>query len=55
MEEHIIQTINLTKEYGKLRAVDNVSLSIRKGEIIFEFLRLVELDDRADNSVKTFS
>ena len=33
MEEHIIQTINLTKEYGKLKAVDNVSLSIRKGEI----------------------
>ena len=33
MEEHIIQTINLTKEYGELKAVDNVSLNIRKGEI----------------------
>ena len=37
MEEHIIQTINLTKEYGDIKAVDNVSLSIRKGEI-FGFL-----------------
>jgi ABC-2 type transport system ATP-binding protein len=33
MEEHIIQTINLTKEYGDIKAVDNVSLNIRKGEI----------------------
>jgi ABC-2 type transport system ATP-binding protein len=33
MNEHVIQTINLTKEYGELRAVDSVSLSIRKGEI----------------------
>ena len=33
MEEHIIQTINRTKEYGELKAVDNVSLNIRKGEI----------------------
>lgn len=33
MNEHIIQTINLTKEYGNIKAVDNVSLSIRKGEI----------------------
>ncbi len=33
MNEHVIQTINLTKEYGELRAVDNVSLSIGRGEI----------------------
>ena len=33
MNENIIQTINLTKEYGNIKAVDNVSLSIRKGEI----------------------
>ena len=37
MEEHIIQTINLTKVYGDIKAVDNVTLSIRKGEI-FGFL-----------------
>jgi len=33
MNENIIQTINLTKEYGDIRAVDNVNLNIRKGEI----------------------
>ena len=33
MNKHIIQTINLTKEYRSIRAVDNVSLSIRRGEI----------------------
>ena len=33
MNEHVIQTINLTKEYGSIRAVDNVSLSIKRGEI----------------------
>jgi ABC-2 type transport system ATP-binding protein len=33
MNEHVIQTINLTKEYGGIKAVDNVSLSIRRGEI----------------------
>ena len=33
MNEHIIQTINLTKEYGELKALDNVSLGIRRGEI----------------------
>jgi len=33
MNENIIQTINLTKEYGSIKAVDNVSLSIRRGEI----------------------
>jgi len=30
MNEHVIQTINLTKEYGELKAVDNVSLQYRK-------------------------
>jgi ABC-2 type transport system ATP-binding protein len=33
MNERIIQITNLTKEYGELKAVDNVTLSIRKGEI----------------------
>ena len=33
MNEHIIQTINLTKEYGDIKAVDDVSLKIGKGEI----------------------
>ena len=33
MNEHVIQTTNLTKEYGNIKAVDNVNLSIRKGEI----------------------
>jgi ABC-2 type transport system ATP-binding protein len=33
MNEHIIQTINLTKKYGNIKAVDNVSLGIRRGEI----------------------
>ena len=33
MNEHIIQTINLTKQYGNIKAVDNVSLGIRRGEI----------------------
>ncbi len=33
MNENIIQTLKLTKEYRGLKAVDNVSLSIRKGEI----------------------
>jgi ABC-2 type transport system ATP-binding protein len=33
MNEYIIQTINLTKEYGNIKAVDNVSLNIRRGEI----------------------
>jgi len=35
----IIKTINLSKHYGKVRAVDNVSLSIKKGEI-YGFLGL---------------
>lgn len=30
---YVIQARNLTKEFGKLRAVDNVSLSIKKGEL----------------------
>jgi len=33
MSEHVIQTINLTKRYGELKAVDNINLNIRKGEI----------------------
>ena len=33
MNEHIIQTIELTKKYGNIKAVDNVSLGIRRGEI----------------------
>lgn len=33
MNENIIQTTNLRKEYGNIKAVDNVSLSIRRGEI----------------------
>jgi ABC-2 type transport system ATP-binding protein len=33
MNENVIQITNLTKKYGELKAVDNVSLSIRKGEI----------------------
>ena len=33
MKEHVIQTTNLTKKYGEFRAVDNISFSIRKGEI----------------------
>lgn len=35
----IINTINLTKAYGKLHAVDNVNLSVKQGEI-FGFLGL---------------
>lgn len=31
--EYVIQTRGLTKEFGKLRAVDRVSISIRKGEL----------------------
>ncbi len=33
MNEHIIQTIELTKKYGNIKAVDNVSLGIIRGEI----------------------
>ncbi len=29
----IINTINLSKHYGKVRAVENVDLSVNKGEI----------------------
>jgi len=35
----IIKTENLTKHYGKIRAVDGISLSVRKGEI-YGFLGL---------------
>jgi ABC-2 type transport system ATP-binding protein len=35
----IIKTINLSKHYGKVRAVDNITLSIKKGEI-YGFLGL---------------
>lgn len=35
----VIRTIDLTKDYGRLRAVDNLNLSVKKGEI-FGFLGL---------------
>lgn len=38
-KEMVIETIGLTKHYGKVKAVDNVSLSVRKGEI-YGFLGL---------------
>jgi len=37
--EDIIKTVNLTKHFGKVLAVNNVSLSVRKGEI-YGFLGL---------------
>jgi len=37
--ETIIRTENLSKQYGKLKAVDNVSINVRKGEI-YGFLGL---------------
>jgi ABC-2 type transport system ATP-binding protein len=37
--ENIIQTENLSKQYGKLKAVDRVSISVQKGEI-YGFLGL---------------
>ena len=33
MVEHVIEITNLTKEYGELKAVDNVTLNIGRGEI----------------------
>jgi ABC-2 type transport system ATP-binding protein len=39
MESEIIRTENLTKRYGKVHAVENVSLSVKKGEI-YGFLGL---------------
>lgn len=33
MEEYVIEVRNLTKTYGKLRALDNVSLRVPKGQI----------------------
>lgn len=35
----VISTVNLTKAYGKINAVDNLNLSVAKGDI-FGFLRL---------------
>lgn len=31
--ETLVQTNNLTKQYGQHKAVNNVNLSVRKGEI----------------------
>lgn len=31
--EALVQTHNLTKQYGQHKAVNNVNLSVRKGEI----------------------
>ncbi|MGH0053101.1 MAG: ABC transporter ATP-binding protein, partial [Sphaerochaetaceae bacterium] len=36
---HVIQTVNLSKDYGAVRAVDRVSLHVEKGEI-YGFLGL---------------
>lgn len=30
----MIEIQNLTKEYGKIKAVDNISFSVEKGEIL---------------------
>ena len=32
--EALVQTHNLTKQYGQHKAVNNVNLSVRKGEIM---------------------
>lgn len=32
--ENIIEVNNLTKEYKKLKAIDNLSFEVRKGEIL---------------------
>lgn len=37
--EKVIETVNLTKCFGEIRAVDNVSISVKKGEI-YGFLGL---------------
>jgi len=37
MQKHIIRVMNLTKHYGELLAVDQISFEIEKGEI-FGFL-----------------
>jgi ABC-2 type transport system ATP-binding protein len=37
--QNIIETINLTKKFGKFKAVDSISLSVKKGEI-YGFLGL---------------
>ena len=38
MNEHVIQTTNLTKQYGELKAVDNINLRIRRRGEIFGLL-----------------
>jgi ABC-2 type transport system ATP-binding protein len=30
----VINTVNLTKVYGNVRAVDNINVSVKKGEIL---------------------
>lgn len=32
--ENIIEVKNLTKEYKKLKAIDNLSFEVKKGEIL---------------------
>ncbi|MEN6290523.1 MAG: ATP-binding cassette domain-containing protein, partial [Methanobacterium sp.] len=39
IEDEVIRTHNLSKHYGKIKAVDGVSLNVRKGEI-YGFLGL---------------
>jgi len=39
IEEEVIRTHNLSKHYGKVKAVDGISLNVRKGEI-YGFLGL---------------
>jgi len=34
MRDTVVQTVGLTKTYREVRAVDNVSLSVRQGEIL---------------------
>jgi len=34
MNESVVQIKNLCKSYGKIRAVDNVSFEVFKGEIL---------------------
>ena len=33
MTEHLVETKDLTKRYGQRRAVDNVALRVRRGEV----------------------
>ena len=39
MKDEIIRTVNLSKHYGKVKAVDEISLNVKKGEI-YGFLGL---------------